>query len=72
MPGNIFGGSFFGKPVPIAGSPRQGPMPVVQPGQAAAAQANQANTALGIQRQAMGPQGPVPMGQKKDCPVCRG
>jgi hypothetical protein len=66
---NIFGGSFFGKPVPLAGAPRQGPLPVVQPGQA---QANPANGPLGVQRAAMTPNGPVPMGQKKDCPVCRG
>lgn len=69
---NIFGGGFFGKPLKVVGQQGQGPLPVVQPGQAAAAQANPANSPLGQQRAAMGPQGPVPMGQKKDCPVCHG
>lgn len=69
MAGNIFGGGgFFGKPLKVVGQPGA-QVPLVQ---AAAAQANPANGPLGVQRQAMGPQGPVPMGQKKDCPVCRG
>ncbi len=69
---NIFGGSSFGRPIPLARPMGQGAIPVVKPGQAAAAQANPQNSPLGQQRAAMGPQGPVPMGQKKDCPVCRG
>lgn len=71
MGGNIFGGNgFFGKPVPLARPVGQGPVQIVQPGQVPAQQ-----PALGVvppaPQQAMGPQGPVPMGQKKDCPVCR-
>lgn len=70
MAGNIFGGGFFGKPLKVVG--QQGAqVPLAPQGQAPAAAA----APLGVvqpPRAAMGPQGPVPMGQKKDCPVCRG
>lgn len=71
MAGNIFGGGgFFGKPLKVVGQPgAQVPLaPQAAQPQAPAGQ-------LGVvppPRSAMGPQGPVPMGDKKDCPVCRG
>lgn len=72
---NVFGGGFFGKPIPLSGSPRQGPLPVVKPG--AQPQSQPQSQQLGVvppppPGSVMGPQGPVPMGAKKDCPICRG
>lgn len=75
----IFGGnSSFGKPIPLSRAPGQGALPVVKPGQQAAPQAApQGQNLLGVvppppPGSVMGPQGPVPMGAKKDCPICRG
>lgn len=81
---NIFGGNSFGKPIPLQKSQGQGgAIPVVRPG--APPQAQQLGTSPGVVQSGhvgvvppppagsvMGPQGPVPMGKKGECPICRG
>lgn len=83
---STFGGNFFGKPIPMQKAPGQGAIPVVRPGSPvgqnlgvspAGAPGGQQGGPLGVvppppRGHAMGPQGPVPMGDKKDCPICRG
>jgi hypothetical protein len=75
---SIFGGnSSFGKPIPMNRAPGQGALPVVKPGQQPTAAHSGGPNLLGVvppppPGSVMGPQGPVPMGAKKDCPICRG
>lgn len=74
MPGNIFGGgNMFGKSIPLSKPGAQANPVAPLAGQPAA------QKPLGVvappvapQGHAMGPNGPVPMGKKQDCPVCRG
>jgi len=75
MAGNIFGGGgMFGKPIQVKGQGQHGAqVPMAGAGQP------QAQRPLGVvthQQQAPAPApvppGRIPMGDKKDCPVCRG
>lgn len=85
---SIFGGNSFGKPIPMQqkSQGQGGAIPVVRPG-FPQAQAQQLGTSPGVVQSGyghvgvvppppagsvMGPQGPVPMGKKGDCPICRG
>lgn len=84
---STFGGNFFGKPIPMTKAPGQGALPVVKPGAPPAPQ-NLLVSPGGVQSghqagklgvvppppagSAMGPNGPVPLGKKGDCPICRG
>lgn len=87
----MFGGGFFGKPIPMRGQQGaavplgaqgqaqkpQGQLGVVPQGQAvqvgAARPAAAAPVApVGFPQQPLMPPTRVPMGDKKDCPICRG
>jgi len=86
----MFGGGFFGKPIPMkggqpggavpmsqGGQPGAGPIGVVPHGYAApvsrpAAAPAAAAPPTSFQQQPLIPPTRVPMGAKKDCPICRG
>lgn len=66
QPRSMFGGSFFGKPIPLAGASApqvQAPAPQVQAQPHPAPQAQSPRPAI------FGPSR-VPLGDKGDCPVC--
>ena len=78
----MFGGGFFGRQIPMKGAaPASGPLPVSQ-GPAAGRPApviGQVSTGPApatppgqFQQAPLIPPTRVPMGAKKDCPVCRG
>jgi hypothetical protein len=80
MAGNIFGGGMFGKPLQVRGQSQQGaavPMAgqpqFVRPfGVVAPQPASPAAAPAQFQNQPLIPPTRVPMGDKKDCPICRG
>jgi hypothetical protein len=85
----MFGGGFFGKPIPLKGGAPGSAAPMGQGGQPGAGQIGvvpQGNAAqvyrpaappptappTSFQQQPLIPPTRVPMGDKKDCPICRG